>query len=382
MGGETICSFILITSNLCYFNIKTLKEEILKIFYSRFIHFLALILYLFTFSFAEEFEEGGSYIFETRSFLSLGFQIQNKYVDILNLRGTEEITSSINPNSLGDYYSPNIKLGIKKRNLYFFSLTNRNIQFAGDYLSIYSINTFLEKNIYKPLFFFIGVKGNYAPDMYIYNLDYINYYIHKFKPNLSIEVAPLYVYFVITGDNCIFKYGVPKTEDPYIALKNMYDYSFFTGFNIKYKFFKHIKSIISFEIGYSKINSEIDTNLINYIPEDYQSRFSYFPIKINYDQTYILISEGIKISYKKLSLFGKLGYLRFFRSEKLDYINYNYIFSGKLSYALRANWSLYLEGDLFYRQFNGIVPFLYNEYSQTTFDHKYGYLEIGMVKRF
>jgi len=71
-------------------------------------------------------------------------------------------------------------------------------------------------------------------------------------------------------------------------------------------------------------------------------------------------------------------YDKFIRDEGLDYIDFNYIIDADISYKLSKQILLFAGAKIMYRQLNGEIPYLYNEYSQTSYDHKYGYTKYGL----
>jgi hypothetical protein len=66
------------------------------------------------------------------------------------------------------------------------------------------------------------------------------------------------------------------------------------------------------------------------------------------------------------------------RDKELGYINYNHTINLDIMKPINKNWFAYVGGKIMYRQFNGDIPYLYNKYSQTTFDHKYGFARVGI----
>lgn len=72
-------------------------------------------------------------------------------------------------------------------------------------------------------------------------------------------------------------------------------------------------------------------------------------------------------------------YERLFREEDLNYVEYNQVLNGDLLIPLYRAATLRLGGSWYRRQFNGVVPFAYNQFTQTTFDHDYGTLRLGVV---
>jgi len=58
------------------------------------------------------------------------------------------------------------------------------------------------------------------------------------------------------------------------------------------------------------------------------------------------------------------------------------VINATLAKHIGENWMIYGGVKLMYRQFNGEIPYLYNTYTQSTFDHKYGYVRFGIGYRF
>jgi hypothetical protein len=84
--------------------------------------------------------------------------------------------------------------------------------------------------------------------------------------------------------------------------------------------------------------------------------------------------EGSKTIYE----FG-FEYDKFIRDDGLDYIDYNYIFDLSITRLLNEHIALSLGSRIMYRQLNGQIPYLYNKYSQNSYDHKYGYAFAGIL---
>ncbi|PLX95237.1 MAG: hypothetical protein C0621_04165 [Desulfuromonas sp.] len=75
-------------------------------------------------------------------------------------------------------------------------------------------------------------------------------------------------------------------------------------------------------------------------------------------------------------------YVRLQRDSDLGYVNFNRVLQGEVAFPLASRLQIFLSGTWYRRQFNGSVPFMYNRYSQTTFDHDYGLVSTGLVVGF
>ena len=112
--------------------------------------------------------------------------------------------------------------------------------------------------------------------------------------------------------------------------------------------------------------------------------------KQNYDIVQTLdryessISAGwnISLNFDKLAWELTYTYSKIFRDSSLGYIDYNHIIDATVAKPIGKHWIVYMGAKLMYRQFNAEIPYLYNKYTQTTFDHKYGYARFGVEYRF
>ncbi|MEA3353047.1 MAG: hypothetical protein U9Q33_04425, partial [Campylobacterota bacterium] len=75
-------------------------------------------------------------------------------------------------------------------------------------------------------------------------------------------------------------------------------------------------------------------------------------------------------------------YNKLFRDKKLEYMNKNNIINMFLSKKISDNVLVYLGGRAMFQQFNTDIPYLYNQYSQTQFDKKYGFAQLGLIYSF
>lgn len=93
---------------------------------------------------------------------------------------------------------------------------------------------------------------------------------------------------------------------------------------------------------------------------------------------------GFNVSTFFANLLWELNYeySKILRGAGLEYVDFNHILHATLGRKLSENLLGFITAKYMYRQFNGEVPYLYNEYTQTTFDHNYGYVKFGLMYSF
>jgi len=304
-------------------------------------------------------------------------------IDILNIREQElsTISSQLRADSLGNYehLKFNLNYGLTYQSMISTGITSRSIDYGSGMLNVYSYHLSIRKSFESILSVDIGLKGNIGEDRTFSNINDINYYLHKFRPDISIEVDPSYVWFVKETTDLIIKYGVPKRENPYFELRDLKDSTKFIRVTLG-KVFDFIYPNIFLEYGKTSINTKIDTNLKDMVPSSFKNKLPELPIDLSRDESYWKggFSIFLKTPFKTLTSI-EYNYIRLNRDASLNYINYNHILKAKVDYFLRKNIVLSIGGEYLHRQFNGVIPFMYNRYSQTTFDHRYGWAEAGVI---
>jgi len=304
-------------------------------------------------------------------------------IDIFNVKGRElsKISSSYRTNSLGNYehLRLNLNYGLTYHSMLLTGLTSHSIDYGNGKLTVYSYHFSLRKSFNSIFSVELGLKGNVAEDRTFSDVRDINYYLHKFRSDISIEVDPSYIWFVKETADLIIKYGVPRTEDPNFELKDMLDSTKFLRLTLG-RAFDFLYPNVFLEFGKTGISTKIDTNLKNLIPENYKNKLPSLPIDLSRSETYWKggFSIFIRTPFKTLTSL-QYSYVKLSRSSNLNYVNYNHILKAKVDYFLRKNVILSIGGEYLHRQFNGVIPFMYNRYSQTTFDHRYGWAEVGLI---
>ena len=72
-------------------------------------------------------------------------------------------------------------------------------------------------------------------------------------------------------------------------------------------------------------------------------------------------------------------YMHLNRENSLNRVDDNHVLKGNISYFINDYLAISLLGEYYHHQYNGIIPFLYNEYTEGGFDKKYGEMSIGLT---
>lgn len=308
----------------------------------------------------------------------------NDTLDIFNVK-EHEIDSLSKFGALGDMKGYEAAIG--------YGLTDRiSIHYKHEYLDIdygggSSIKNkrddlFLRVNLYYHPYSFInawsvdfGYVKNSSNPLEIKNDDMLNAMIRKIAPDTPLSIKNGVITY---GDFSGSIYENGKKVYPFVKVGDLKDSSFYTRVIAGIKF---DKSLLDLFIGYKKsdINSKISiepsnntliTNAIKKlnisIPDLSRDEKSYFA-----GFTYAL-------EYKKFLFEAGYRYVYLDRKD-IDYENCNHIIDMSISKILTKNLLIYIGGKIMINQFNGEIPYLYNRYTQTQYDKKYGYAKFGFV---
>jgi len=168
-------------------------------------------------------------------------------------------------------------------------------------------------------------------------------------------------------------------EKPWVALKDTNDKSFYLRLLAGIYF---NKSAMDFYIGLKRTTIK-NTATVNQDLLDKAEQQGYDLLKVlDRDETMYMLGFNYTLESKDFIYEFEFEYDKFQRYRGLDYIDYNYIVDAGISYKMTKNFLLFSGARVMYRQLNGEIPYLYNKYSQTSYDHKYGYARFGMQYSF
>jgi hypothetical protein len=321
--------------------------------------------------------------------ISLAKQLMNDTVDMLNIKESE-FGGNKKFDAIGDLDGNGVKLryGITNDLMINLDIQRQNIQYSDNTLTNKKEDIYLRYNIFQNegTFFNSGVSidigyvRNKLDNFYMKDINIINDTIAKILPNENAKLVyedgstkpkGYYANFDSTSTNL--------NDEPYISLEDTLDKSNFirliTGWHT-------IHSTTDFYIGIknTKIKTTISTtdeilDLANKEGYDLEQN-------LNRSEKMYMAGFNYSIEHKKFIYEFGFEYDKFIRDEGLDYIDYNYIFDMSITRYINKNLSVFVGSKIMYRQLNGQIPYLYNTYTQTSYDHKYGYVNAGIQFNF
>ncbi len=304
----------------------------------------------------------------------------NDTLDILNLKQKE--LKNINAGDIGNYTENGgiINFSLTDDFMVTGILKKRNLDYGKGSLDVKTYGLSFRKSFNSLVSFDFGFIKNKGDDIKFIDLDEINYYAKKFDPRISIKYTPKFIIFTKKEANGnTEEIGVLRKEDLYISIENMKDYTKFYRLTLG-KTYDIFYPNIFFEYGRTKITTKIDSNIRELLPDKYKNFVPGLPVKLDRHEKYYKFgcSLFIKTPLRTLT-YIEYFYQKFKRGSGLNYVDYNQVFKAELNYFVRGNIILSIGGIYLHRQLNGEIPFLYNKYSQTTFDHRYGWLNFGLT---
>ena len=325
---------------------------------------------------------------------SLDYQIINESVDLLGLREDEyeKLSSADRATAPGDLWGVRLKFnyGLFKNTTLMSTSQYRSQDYGFDAIGIKTIDLSLKQSLFKGnaiwfpnLALDAGLRFNSAESIIYNDQSELNAIVQRMSPGTSIRIRldENFVWFdqEINGDQYSLGARRQGRPDPEVTIRDLWDFSSYirlTGGRIWGWFFPNL----FVEYGHTEISSKIDTTLTEYIPGQFQDDLPSFPIDLSRSENYIKtgISLHIKLPFKTLFQL-EYDYLKLYQGDDLDYMDYNNIIKTDISYFPTPNLAFSIGGIYFERQLNGEIPFLYNKYTQTTFDHPYGYAHIGFT---
>ncbi|MDT8420823.1 MAG: hypothetical protein RQ754_10370 [Desulfuromonadales bacterium] len=234
-------------------------------------------------------------------------------------------------------------------------------------------------------FLSIGCRYDVAGDYRTADIDEINQLVRRINSDLSVTSRPGRV--ELSDGNITISSPLVNSDgtlkDPLtVNLHDNYDYTFYIRSGIGTSW-RNITLSLFGEFGYSEIRGSLGQNFALYGVDDTVAGLADYDPGFDRNETYG--KAGIDIQVRPFAdCFANFIYYYqlMTRDSDLDYIDYNHILQGELVYRFNELVAVNLGAEYFYRQFNGAIPLLYNEYTQTTFDHDYAVVHGGLTFTF
>lgn len=311
--------------------------------------------------------------------LSLEYGIVNNTIDVFNIK-SQEVSQERAESAFGDYshIKAHLNVGLTDNDMILGQFITRDINYGSSSIKAYHYELSY-RHSFTPWFALdLIFKANDADDIYLTDINDLNSTVHKIDPRLSIDsITPLYIWFFETGDNSL-KIGIPYEETPYASLTEMYDLTGAARFTFGHAF-ENIYPNFYLESGYTKVSAIAHTNMFDKASESITEKLPSLPIDLSHSEIYT--TAGINAFFHLPWNFGgyaEYNYQYFFRGEEYTESNSNHTLILELNYAITEHLTAAVSGIYLHQQLNGVTPFLYNEQSQYSFDHKYGWAAFSL----
>lgn len=312
--------------------------------------------------------------------VNTGYLISNDNIDIFHLRDSSlgNSVSNLNGFEFEALYgiSDNMMMGyrVAREELGYNSYTLTNTK--NDIFFRYHLFDNKLAKFNSGVSIDIGFVNNTMDDLYLTNISDINSMAKRYFPGKNIYIKQ-------EDDGRLKLYKGNQYSNlkyyPWIGLENTNDNSFYlraiSGFYKK-------DNYIDFFVGAKR--THIKSQLVANQELTHLASLNGYTLQKNLDRYENMFFGGISVAceIKNFILEGKYEYDLFQRESNLGYINSNHIIDLSLDYKLTKHLLVYTSAKVMLNQLNGQIPYLYNQYTQTTFDHKYGYAKFGFVYYF
>jgi len=319
---------------------------------------------------------------QNKTEMILEYQKLNDTVDILNIKEQELGSTLSSFGSIGnmDGYKLDITYGLNDKITLHTNIGMQKIQYGDSTLNNKKYNIFGRYNILQndftqtALSLDIGGTINSADKISITNTNYLESLAKKFLDVKDVKITSTAIGVVKKdGTTEILNISSPVSID----IENLQDKTLYISL-LNEKKINHTYICGFIKLNYTKISTLIRANIVA-ADSSTQTKLQNYTLSRNLDRNEKSVNIGFNISTGIDYIFEfEYYYTKFFRSEGLDYIDYNHVFNVDVIKPFNKKWFVFAGGKVMYRQFNGEIPYLYNTYTQTTFDHKYGYAKAGI----
>jgi hypothetical protein len=319
--------------------------------------------------------------------ISADYLVMDSAVDIFDFR--EEESKSVDPSlrtpSLGDLNGGRllVNYGLFSSTTLHGEYVYRDVDLSFSDFQVHSLEFSLRQGILghpsgrgPRVTLDAGARLDFGEDIDFDSIDRINSIVRRIDPELSVSDIGSHLVFS-HGDEQLF---VSKAgRDPLgIAVEDMRDHTLFIRLTAGAPFGPLFPNLFA-EVGRSEIDTRVTGNVDQYVPEGFGAAVDDLPLRLDRNENYWKVGGDLLVALP-FDLQANLAYYyqRMDRDASLDFVDYNHVVQGNLTWFLNDRVAVDLGGTYYRRQFNGVIPFLYNEFTQTGFDHDYGVVHLGL----
>ena len=315
-----------------------------------------------------------------RSF-KLAYLRLNDALDFFNIREQELGDLANEKTSIGnlDGFETEFIYSWSNDNSIFLNWQNINLVYWNKKLRDNKITIFNRWNFYrhrltlrKKINFALdfGLTVDKSEDIKISDSRFLNSMLNKIKPNSG---------YTIQDDGTIEKDGseISIYDDngnriiPTIVIQDLSFNQYFFQLNAGMRIFRKSVTNLYFKYSYLNINSEISAVGFENIPTKDLGRDEHiFTTGFSWTSDFNFLLFELDYSFSKI--------LR----EELHYKDYSHKLEIALSKPIKRNFLIFVSGKIMFQQFIEDLPYLYNQYTETQFDKKYGFAKFGFIYKF
>jgi hypothetical protein len=311
----------------------------------------------------------------------------NDTIDIFNIK-EQELGALSSISSIGDMDGIELELryGITDDDSVFINYQRWNIEYGGSTLSNNKIEILNRYNLisnnysfFNSLSFDIGFINDFSENINVTEEAILNPLLRKIKPNTGFLLSNG---DIIVDDTTFSIFDNSGTKlSPYVAIENLDSKSYYgrllLGKKLSSSTVLDFYTTVKYTALTTKFSIKPDNNsVLNTIIDKYS-----IP---NFDRDEMVYNIGTSIMTQLGSFIFEFNYEynHIVRGSDLSTAENNHIVEAAISYIVARNFIVYVGGKAMSSQFNTDIPYLYNEYTQTQYDKKYGFAEVGLVYSF
>ena len=312
--------------------------------------------------------------------VQLGFRAISDSLDVLNLRDTD--VGSQHRVDPGDLKGAGLRISRLFGNDFRleFSLDHDDLDYGFEHLKVFHAGAVGHWRPFSWVQVWGGMRTHMAEDMKYVSSGAVNAMLSRFKVKDTVRWDREKVYFDRKSGSVAITVSVPREgrPDPMIALEDLSDRTLFAGMVLGAPIGILTPSVFV-EVGRTDITTRLSTTLDVYADAVDRKLPVKFPLSLDRDENYL--EAGVSCALRLGSswrLLAEYSEIQIDRDKGLDSQEKNQILSSALFWRFSEKMELHLGARYFERQLNGVLPFLYNTYSQSTFRHSYGLIYGGV----
>jgi len=327
--------------------------------------------------------------------VSADYLVMNETVDLLNLRESRiaKTSTALRSDGLGDLKGAQVMAAYGLRDNMMISgsyhYRQLNVTFADLDVDGYALHLSRRYNLYQRpdasaayLFGVIGGRHHRSADFSTERISDINYLAGKLSSRFTVRDE----YGRLVIDDGEMTYSSPRVnadgtiKDPLaLGLRDSSDTTLFVRGGAGRRW-ERINIALLAEAGYTVIRGQLSHNLHLYGIDSDNRLLREIDFDLDREETYI--KAGVDLYYE--TLFGVAAHLAYYylvlqRDSSIDRHRDNHHLSAELILRLNRYAAVTIGGEYYRNQFNGIVPLLYNRYTQSAFDRDYGIVKAGLT---